>query len=325
MKATNRTVHIRFTAAFLGLGLGIHLAAVGLVAGGVLMGARTVSAAQDDGLCMAQAECIDPAVAKDGNCDGKHCFESGHGCTSGQGYCYAKWAPAQLSVGIGGTTKIADLGDYIVKAYDWSMGVAAVLAAVMMMFGGFMVMSSAGNAGMVKKGTQKLLNALIGLALVAGAYTVLQTVNPDLVRFKLPKFPTVKRSFMVMCTKFQKCYPCGVQFYVMIPKGTAAQDFAKGGLGSVSDEECKKSTTTNKDGIDTTKFEASSECYGNSCSKVAAACGDAFSRCSPAGSGDKPADNCLPGATGGSFDNACKVQVGRQHLHAGRRVGLQPA
>jgi hypothetical protein len=277
VKTVSHTVHVRAAAAFFGLSLGVHLAAGLLTAGGILLGARSAAAAQGDGLCMAQAECIDQKVANGGNCDGKHCFETGHNCPARQGYCYAKWAPAKLSVGFDGNTKIADLGDFMVKVYDWSMGVAAVLAAIMMMTGGFMILSSGGNSEMVKKGMARLRNAAIGLFIVAGAYTILQTVNPDLVRFRLPKFPTIKRSFMIMCTPYELCAPCGQRFYVKIPRG-AAPTPGGDGLG-----DCSLITgSTELSAEETAKYELSAECYGKGCAKTGGDfCSDQYNRCSP--------------------------------------------
>lgn len=305
MSDSTRHVHLRPKAFLMGLVLGVYLAAVGLVAGGALVGARTAQAQVIDGdqsLCMDRSECISLAVAKGGDCDGKHCFESGHGCTGASfGYCYGKWTPVKLVIGFGGITKVTDIGDLMVKFYDWSMGIAAVIAAVMMMVGGFMVLTSGGGAGGIKKGKTYITNALIGLLILATSYTILQTVNPDLVRFSLPRFPTVKRAFVPQCAKWALCAPCGAKFYVKVPIGKTMQDMAGGGVGTAPCNLVTTSSTLSE--ADQKLYTLSSDCTGTSCSKIAASCGDQHNKCvQKANPTDEPESNCKPG--GGGTANA---------------------
>jgi hypothetical protein len=309
MNEPRQKVSVRLRALFFGLGLGVHVVIAGFAVGGVLLGARAVQAQVLDGnqdLCMDKSECITIAEAKGGDCDGKHCFEAGHGCNGKTlGYCYAKWAPVKLAVSFGGATKVADIGDLMVKLYDWSMGVAAAVAAVMMMVGGFMYLSSFGSAEGVKKGKKYITNALIGLIITATAYTILQTINPDLVRFRLPKFPTVKRSSVPQCQKWQMCAPCGVKFFVKVPTGQNLQDIAKGGVGTADCDRYVTYASTLSE-ADQANYTLSSECLGAGCAKVRSTCPDTANRCiQQAKPEDGPEANCKAPVAGADVSRFC--------------------
>lgn len=71
------------------------------------------------------------------------------------------------------------------QIYVWSLGIAALLALLMMIIGGYSYMTSAGNAEQAGKGTEMIWSSIIGLALLFGAYLLLNTINPDLVKFPM--------------------------------------------------------------------------------------------------------------------------------------------
>lgn len=75
------------------------------------------------------------------------------------------------------------LADYIVKIYEWLVRAAAILAAAMITWGGFQWLSAAGESKRVEEGKKTMHNALIGLVLALGSYTLLWAINPDLVKF----------------------------------------------------------------------------------------------------------------------------------------------
>jgi hypothetical protein len=57
----------------------------------------------------------------------------------------------------------------------------------MMVIGGYSYMTASGNAEQSGKGVEMIWSSMIGLALLFGAYLLLNTINPDLVNFKLTK------------------------------------------------------------------------------------------------------------------------------------------
>jgi hypothetical protein len=105
-------------------------------------------------------------------------------------HCYVLQKPVKLSVAVGGLTS-ANLAQYVSAAYRLAMGVAAVLAVIFIMIGGFRYMAAAGG-GDVSGAKDMIKNAVLGLVLTALSYTLLQTVNPDIVGLRLPRVQIVK-------------------------------------------------------------------------------------------------------------------------------------
>ncbi|MFA6322610.1 MAG: 3D domain-containing protein [Candidatus Buchananbacteria bacterium] len=75
------------------------------------------------------------------------------------------------------------LGQYIGVVFQYIVGLAAFLAAVMIMIGGFLWLTSAGNPSRVTQGKEYITGALTGLLLALFSYIVLYTINPNLVSF----------------------------------------------------------------------------------------------------------------------------------------------
>ncbi len=84
--------------------------------------------------------------------------------------------------GAGDLTAIPTL---ISKIYIWSLGIAGLLALLMTVIGGYSYMTAAGNAERAQKGTEMIWGAIIGLALLFGAYLLLNTINPNLTNFSV--------------------------------------------------------------------------------------------------------------------------------------------
>ena len=106
-------------------------------------------------------------------------------------YCYYNNAPVKLGVALGGLTQ-ANIAQYLSMAYNVGLGVAAILAVIFIMVGGFRYLSAAGGSG-VEAGKDMIKNAVIGLVLAALSYTLLQTVNPDILSLRLPTVQLVKQ------------------------------------------------------------------------------------------------------------------------------------
>jgi hypothetical protein len=98
-------------------------------------------------------------------------------CTEGpDGYC--------LLAPISGLTVIrnADLPNYFNLIYKIGIGLAAVLALIMLFFGGIQYMSTDALSGK-EDGKKKMSNAILGLILALGSYAILNTINPKLLNF----------------------------------------------------------------------------------------------------------------------------------------------
>ncbi len=73
------------------------------------------------------------------------------------------------------------LPQYIAGVYNFGLMVAGFLAMVMIMIGGFMYIAAGGNQTIIGKAKERIFNAIIGLIILLLSYTILNTINPDLV------------------------------------------------------------------------------------------------------------------------------------------------
>lgn len=96
-----------------------------------------------------------------------------------------------------GDTRKADLpwiAEYVGGVYNYAVGIAGILAAVMMMIGGFQYLTAGGDANRVSAGKKRITDALIGLFIALGAYLILSVINPALVEPSTLQLELVKRS-----------------------------------------------------------------------------------------------------------------------------------
>jgi len=77
-------------------------------------------------------------------------------------------------------------GSYFSSLYTFAVGMAGLLAVVMMMVGGLIWLTSAGSPEKVGQAKGYITGALTGLILVLCTYIILYTVNPALINLKSP-------------------------------------------------------------------------------------------------------------------------------------------
>lgn len=107
-------------------------------------------------------------------------------------------SPVEQSVEGFARGRVKDLGGYISTIYTFLVSIVGVVAAVSMIYGGFLWMTSGGAADRAKAGQKRITDSLVGLVLAFGAYLLLNTINPDLVNFKplvLPRVTTERANF----------------------------------------------------------------------------------------------------------------------------------
>lgn len=74
---------------------------------------------------------------------------------------------------------------YLPIIFNLAIGISGVLAVIVIIIGGLQYMSTDAISGK-SDGRNKITAALTGLVFVLAAYLILQTINPNLVRFSLP-------------------------------------------------------------------------------------------------------------------------------------------
>ena len=77
-------------------------------------------------------------------------------------------------------------GAFIANFYQFALMIGGILAFGAIVFGGVKYMASAGNPSAQSDGKEWIWGALIGLLLLAGAYLILDVINPQLVNLNLP-------------------------------------------------------------------------------------------------------------------------------------------
>lgn len=84
----------------------------------------------------------------------------------------------------GGDVIAPYLAQYITGVYAFLISIVGIIAAVVLIHAGFLYMTAGGSADRVGKAREKIRNALIGMALAFGSYTILYAINPALIGFK---------------------------------------------------------------------------------------------------------------------------------------------
>ncbi|GEM_PF-1187412 len=91
-----------------------------------------------------------------------------------------------------GMLSIPYLGQYIQAFYKLLIGISLIAAAIMIIYGGFRYVVSA-TASKIQSGKQIIIDALMGLAIVLGAYVILANINPNLTQLESLTLPFVEK------------------------------------------------------------------------------------------------------------------------------------
>ena len=83
-------------------------------------------------------------------------------------------------------------GNYVSSFYQFALMIGGLLAFGAVVFGGVKYITAAGNPSSQSEGKAWIESALLGLLLLAGAYLILNTVNPNLTHLSLPTLKLVQ-------------------------------------------------------------------------------------------------------------------------------------
>lgn len=87
------------------------------------------------------------------------------------------------------------IAQFVSAAYRYLVGISAIAAAIMVVYGGLLYLLGE-SVGSAKQGKTYIEDALIGLFLVLGSYTILRTVNPALVEPPVLRLPVIRRELL---------------------------------------------------------------------------------------------------------------------------------
>lgn len=94
------------------------------------------------------------------------------------GVIYGQDKPLIVPIG-GETTVNINPATYISAVYRWGVGLAALLALAVLMFGAVEYTASAGNVGSRESAVRRIRGAILGLVLLLAASVILRTINSD--------------------------------------------------------------------------------------------------------------------------------------------------
>ncbi len=110
--------------------------------------------------------------------------------------CYPEPATVPLAVFMGPPGEqiedVTDLADYINSLYRWMLYSSIIIVTVIVAVGGVQYM-----IGQPDQGKERIRNALIGLVILYSAYLILATVNPEIVKLQIPRYPLIKQIFWI--------------------------------------------------------------------------------------------------------------------------------
>ena len=84
-------------------------------------------------------------------------------------------------VGGGSLRLVESYGQYVNTIYKWMIGIASILAVLVIMISGLEWILAAGNAGKIGKAKGKIKNSLLAIFFISVSYLILAVVNPKLL------------------------------------------------------------------------------------------------------------------------------------------------
>ena len=115
--------------------------------------------------------------------DGKMCCKKAPSSTAPPTSASLTYTPLEAIPGQGTTQ--SDFPAYVKALYAFAIFSVAIAALLMVMIGGFIYVTAAGNTSQVDKGKEFIKDALIGIVVAFGSYLILYVINPNLVNINL--------------------------------------------------------------------------------------------------------------------------------------------
>lgn len=142
-------------------------------------------------------------------------FVPGEECSGGTGENeWGKCLPANIAIteiAFGGEKRFLSIGDFIEKNYKTAISIASILASIVIVMAGFQWATSGGNSETISSAKHKISGAIIGLFIAYSSFFILITINPNLVKLRLPQTWLLRR--VESLPKFCSAAPNGTKFH----------------------------------------------------------------------------------------------------------------
>lgn len=79
------------------------------------------------------------------------------------------------------------LAKYIQAFYNYGMAIVGILAAIVLMGGGVLWLTSGGDSGKIGQAKELIMGSIIGTGILFSSWIILNTVNPELLNFRAIK------------------------------------------------------------------------------------------------------------------------------------------
>jgi hypothetical protein len=102
--------------------------------------------------------------------------------------------------------RVGDIASYLDIIYNFLVSAVGMVAATMIMIAGFQYLTAGGDSSKVDAAKKRIGSAMLGLILVLASYVLLNTINPNLVNFQVPRIEQVKPelNFIPFCDKLME-------------------------------------------------------------------------------------------------------------------------
>ena len=86
------------------------------------------------------------------------------------------------------------LARYIQAMYNYGLAIAGILAAIIMMAGGVIWLTSGGDSGKISQAKELITGSIAGIVILFSSWMILNTINPDLLKLNTIKTIAINKS-----------------------------------------------------------------------------------------------------------------------------------
>ena len=142
---------------------------------------------------------------------------------------WGKCLPAGQSkteISFGGKSSFANIGQFILLMYNYLVGIASIVAVIMIILAGVQWVTSGGNSETISSAKHRIGGAVIGLFIAYLSYFILNTINPALVNLRLPQVWLIRPEYLIpkYCNQIEGATSGTPKFFYAADENSQAAD-----------------------------------------------------------------------------------------------------